>query len=53
LDNPRYAGRQVWNRQRKDEVLLDVADVAQGFVTKQRWNQPGQWIWSDRAVHEP
>jgi hypothetical protein len=34
LDNPRYTGRQVWNRQRKDEVLLDVADVAQGFVTK-------------------
>ena len=53
LDNPRYTGRQVWNRQRKDEVLLDVADVAQGFVTKQRWNQPGQWIWSDRPVHEP
>lgn len=22
--NPRYTGRQVWNRQRKDEVLIDV-----------------------------
>jgi hypothetical protein len=24
LNNPRYTGRQVWNRQRKDEVLIDV-----------------------------
>ncbi|MCM3884186.1 recombinase family protein [Frankia sp. R82] len=30
LTNPRYTGRQVWNKQRKDEVLLDVKDVGQG-----------------------
>ena len=24
LANPRYTGRQVWNKQRKDEVLIDV-----------------------------
>lgn len=42
-----------WNRQRKDEVLLDVHDVALGFTTKQRWNQAGDWIWSEQAVHEP
>lgn len=30
LTNPRYTGRQVWNRQRKDEVLLDVEDVISG-----------------------
>ena len=29
--NPRYTGHQVWNRQRKDEVLLDVDDVALGY----------------------
>jgi hypothetical protein len=23
LSNPRYTGRQVWNEQRKDEVLID------------------------------
>jgi Recombinase len=28
LINPRYTGRQVWNRQGKDEVLIDVHDVA-------------------------
>ena len=26
--NPRYTGLEVWNKQRKDEVLLDVDDVA-------------------------
>jgi site-specific DNA recombinase len=38
LANPRYTGRQVWNRQRRDEVLLDVEDVAAGHETKLRWN---------------
>jgi site-specific DNA recombinase len=52
LANPRYTGRQVWNRQRKDEVLLDVQDVALGFTTKQRWNEAGKWIWSDKPVHK-
>jgi Recombinase len=53
LGNPRYTGHQVWNRQRKDEVLLDVHDVALGFTTKQRWNQAGDWIWSEQPTHEP
>jgi site-specific DNA recombinase len=53
LANPRYTGRQVWNRQRKDEVLLDVDDVAQGFITKMRWNEQDRWIWSDHQVHDP
>jgi site-specific DNA recombinase len=53
LLNPRYTGRQVWNRQRKDEVLIDVADVALGHTTKQRWNDPDQWIYSDQPVHPP
>jgi site-specific DNA recombinase len=53
LTNPRYTGRQVWNRQRKDEVLLDVNDVAQGHVTKLRWNSQEEWIWSDGKVHPP
>ena len=43
----------MWNKQRKDEILLDVDDVALGNVTKLRWNEPGKWIWSDQAVHEP
>ena len=53
LANPRYTGRQVWNRQRKDEVLLDVHDVALGHTTVMRWNDEGQWIFSDQIVHPP
>ncbi len=53
LDNPRYTGRQVWNRQRRDEVLIDVDDVALGHETKMRWNSETDWVWSTDQVHEP
>ena len=51
LTNPRYTGHQVWNRQRKDEVLLDVNDVSAGHITKLRWNRQDDWVWSEKAVH--
>ncbi len=53
LTNPRYTGRQVWNRQRKDEVLIDVHDVALGHMTKMRWNEADKWIYSDEPAHPP
>ncbi|MFC6932232.1 recombinase family protein [Actinomadura yumaensis] len=53
ITNPRYTGRQVWNKQRKDEVLLDVDDVALGHTTKLRWNDRDQWVWSERQAHQP
>ncbi|MDH2426478.1 recombinase family protein [Sphaerisporangium sp. TRM90804] len=53
LLNPRYTGRQVWNKQHKQEELLDVNDVTQGHVTKLKWNTQDQWVWSDTVVHEP
>jgi len=53
LANPRYTGRQVWNRQRRDEVLLDVEDVALGHVSKMRWNDEDAWIVSEALTHEP
>jgi hypothetical protein len=43
LTNPRYTGRQVWNKQRKDQVLIDVDDVGLGHETKMRWNDPQAW----------
>ncbi|RSN03136.1 recombinase family protein [Nonomuraea sp. WAC 01424] len=52
ITNPRYTGRQVWNKQRKDEVLIDVNDVALGHMTKQRWNVADQWVWSAEVTHE-
>jgi site-specific DNA recombinase len=52
LNNPRYTGFEIWNKQRKDEVLIDVDDVALGHITKQRWNDEGEWIWSAEPTHE-
>lgn len=53
LTNPRYTGHQVWNRQRKDEVLIDVDDVGLGHTTKLRWNSKQNWVWSKTVVHPP
>ncbi|MFF4116291.1 recombinase family protein [Streptomyces sp. NPDC001714] len=53
LSNSRYTGRQVWNKQRKEETLLDVDNVALGHETRLRWNQPDAWIWSNDRVHPP
>ena len=53
LTNPRYTGRQVWNKQRTDEVLVDVDDVALGHQPVMRWNPRDKWIISEQVVHEP
>lgn len=42
----------MWGKQRKDEVLIDVDDIALGRVTKLRWNEQAAWIWSAEKVHE-
>lgn len=53
LINPRYTGHQVWNKQRKEEILLDVDDVAAGHETRMRWNAEETWIWSPHIAHPP
>ncbi|MGW4587756.1 hypothetical protein ACWEKJ_10545 [Amycolatopsis thermoflava] len=56
LSNPRYTGRQVWNKQRKDEFLIDVDDVDDvtlGHRTRMRWNGRDKWIFSDDILHNP
>jgi DNA invertase Pin-like site-specific DNA recombinase len=53
LTNPRYTGYQVWNRQRTDEVLLDVENVALGHTSKMRWNPADKWVFSERVAHPP
>jgi site-specific DNA recombinase len=50
--NPRYTGRQTWNKQRTDEVLLDVDDVALGHTAIMRWHPRDQWVTSKAPVHE-
>jgi site-specific DNA recombinase len=52
LLNPRYCGREVWNKQRRDEVLVDVDDVAGGYSSRMRWNDASDWIWSTAETHE-
>jgi hypothetical protein len=51
LSNPRYTGRQVWNRQRTDKDLADPADVSLGHKSVQRWNLPDGWVISARPAH--
>ncbi len=51
--NPRYTGYQVWAKQRREEVLLDVEDVGAGHHTVMRWNGEAEWIWSTERAQEP
>jgi len=50
LANPRYTGRQVWNRQRTDSDLIDPANTGLGRPV-QRWNLPAGWVISARPAH--
>ena len=51
LGNPRYTGRQVWNRQRTDFDLVDPANTGLGHKQVQRWNLPEGWVISKRPAH--
>jgi hypothetical protein len=51
LSNPRYTGRQVWNRQRSDVQLADPDDISLGHRQVQRWNLPDGWVISARPAH--
>jgi DNA invertase Pin-like site-specific DNA recombinase len=52
IGNPKYTGRQVWNRQRRTEQLIGEEDVALGHQSKMRWNDRSDWIWSAEETHE-
>ena len=51
LANPRYTGRQVWNRQRTDFDLVDPANTTLGHKQVQRWNLPDGWVISRHPAH--
>jgi len=51
LANPRYTGRQVWNRQPSHAVLVDPANTTLGHKQVQRWNLPEGWVISRRPAH--
>lgn len=46
LANPRYTGRQVWNRQRTDHHHVDG-----GQIRVQHWNPTDPWVISTRPAH--
>jgi len=51
LANPRYTGRQVWNRQPSAAVLVDPANTGLGHKQVQRWNLPEGWVISRHPAH--
>ena len=51
VQNPRYTGRQVWNRQRTDTELADPGNVTLGHKSVPRWNLPDGWVISNRQAH--
>jgi Recombinase/Recombinase zinc beta ribbon domain len=53
LANPRYTGRQVWNRQHTDRGSLDAADDLLGRAEARRWNIVQQWVISRKIAHRP
>jgi len=50
LANPRYTGRQVWNRQRTDRVPVDAAGGG-GQREVMRWNPAQDWVISTTIAH--
>jgi len=51
LANPRYTGRQVWNRQPTAMDLLDPANTGLGHRQVQRRGLPEGWVISARPAH--
>ena len=51
LANPRYTGRQVWNRQSAAMDLIDPANAGLGHRQVQRRGLPDGWVISARPAH--
>ena len=51
LANPRYTGRQVWNRQPSAMDLIDPANTGLGHQQVQRRGLPDGWVISGRPAH--
>ncbi len=51
LANPRYTGRQVWNRQPSAMDLIDPANTGLGHRQVPRWGLPDGWVISARPSH--
>ncbi|HVK43923.1 MAG TPA: recombinase family protein, partial [Micropruina sp.] len=53
LANPRYTGRQVWNRQRTDHDDVEPDGTIARHQEVQRWNAAPHWVISRQIAHPP
>jgi DNA invertase Pin-like site-specific DNA recombinase len=53
LANPRYTGRQVWNRQPADSVGVDTQDGIAGHQQVRRRTPSSEWAISHQLAHPP
>ncbi|NYH42060.1 hypothetical protein HNR22_001787 [Micromonospora jinlongensis] len=53
LANPRYTGRQVWNRQRTDRDALPDEGAFDRHHEIQRWSASTDWVISREVAHTP
>jgi hypothetical protein len=53
LANPRYTGRQVWNRQYTDHREAQPGDTHTSVGAVRRWNPKDQWVISTELAHPP
>ena len=51
LANPRYTGRQVWNRQRTDHHETIPGDKGSSSGPTRAWNPRSEWVMSTRQAH--
>jgi hypothetical protein len=51
LANPRYTGRQVWNRQRTDHHETMPGDKHTSLGPSRAWNPRSEWVISERPAH--
>ncbi|WP_307834290.1 recombinase family protein [Paractinoplanes lichenicola] len=51
LANPRYTGRQVWNRQHTDHRETVPGDKRSSLGPTRTWNPKSEWIISENRTH--
>src|SRR3954452_15352043 len=51
LANPRYTGRQVWNRQRTDHNETVPGDKRTSLGPTSSWNPRSEWVFSQQPAH--
>ncbi|BCB83125.1 hypothetical protein Psuf_004380 [Phytohabitans suffuscus] len=51
LANPRYTGRQIWNRQRTDREPTELAEGGRSHREVLRWNPAQDWVISRKMAH--